>query len=167
MARRIQPRVVNIKSRLRLGRIVTESRTRLKWYGERVAAGIEDTLTQRLTIVGKFVRDKVVLNISIPVTKKKSSRTGRLRAIERSLPGEFPRADTARLRGDIFLRVVKRGSRSKEARIGTTLKYGLILEVSESLDRSFLVRTLLEERPLIEGILLRPMKISGGPPISF
>lgn len=52
----------------------------------------------------------------------------------------------------------KTSARVYEGFVGTPLDYGLVLEVSKKLDRSFLKRTLDEERPLVMRLLLGPIK---------
>lgn len=129
--------------------------TRLEWFGDRVLGNVRIGMEARLRATAQLLRDKVVINISIPVVKQKSARTGRIVVTERSRPGEFPRADTTRLMKDIFWEV-----RQEEmtARVGTTLDYGLYLELY--MHRSFLRRTLMEVADRIGVILADP---SGGP----
>jgi hypothetical protein len=73
----------------------------------------------------------------------------------RSKPGEFPRADTTRLMKDIFH---VHDPSVPVSRIGTTLKYGLLLEVK--LNRSFLRRTLMEMRAQVL-LILQGGNVSG------
>jgi hypothetical protein len=129
--------------------------TRLEWFGERVMRNVNIGIIARLKATGQLLRDKVVINISIPVVKRKSKRTGRIVVIERSKPGEFPRADTTRLMKDIFWEVDEREMRG---RVGTTLDYGLELELH--MRRSFLRRTLNELAPQI-GLIIA--SAGGGP----
>ena len=112
-------------------------------------------MDSRLKIAAQLTRDKVVLNIRKPVLKRIGPRSGKVQVIERSKPGEFPRLDTGRLSKDIFWE--RRGE--MEYIVGTTLHYGLVLEVSRRLKRKFLRRTLDEMRPTINRI------ISSGPPL--
>jgi hypothetical protein len=101
------------------------------------------TLAQRVRLAGQFLRDAVVVNLSRPVRKYTGPISGRIQVDpkSRSEPGEFPRADTTRLMKDIFH---KHYPEECLSRVGTTLKYGLILETR--MDRSFLRRTLREKR---------------------
>lgn len=115
--------------------------TRLDWYGDHVLHDINRGLDSRLKLCGQLLRDKVVLNISIPVVKEKSPLTGRIIVTERSQPGEFPRADTTRLMKDIFWEFHHEHGQSF-VNVGTTLDYGLYLEMF--MRRSFLRRTFLE-----------------------
>ncbi len=103
-----------------------------------------------MLIATEYLRDKVVKNISVPVTKEVIA--GRTRVTERSKPGEFPRADAPHLYKTIFKHVVKTG-RGVEGYIGTTLDYGAILETSERLRRSFIRRTVVEELDRLGRIL--------------
>jgi len=129
--------------------------TRLQWFGDQVARGIRMTVRQRLTVAAQMLRDKVVINISNPVTKTRGGRGGggrstktRVEPASRSRSGDFPKADTTRLMKDIFYEVNEDGL---EAIVGTTLDYGLILETR--MGRSFLVRTLNELGPQIARII--------------
>jgi hypothetical protein len=117
------------------------------------------TAAQRVRIAGQFVLDKTRVNLSRPVRKiRRSSRaadgskTSRVSVDpnSRSKPGEFPRADTTRLMKDVF-HVHDANETNPVSRIGTTLKYGLLLEVA--MNRSFLRRTLNEMRSQILLIL--------------
>jgi len=63
--------------------------------------------------------------------------------VERSKPGEYPRADTGLLSKSIFSEVKRVGRYSYKGYVGTPLDYGLILEWT--LNRSFLLRTYMEE----------------------
>ncbi len=129
--------------------------TRLQWFGQRVIGNINIGMEARLRATAQLLRDKVVINISIPVVKEKSRRTGRIVVTERSRPGEFPRADTTRLMKDIFWEV---RPEEHSARVGTTLDYGLWLEIR--MHRSFLRRTLNEIGDQLGVILASP---GGGP----
>ncbi len=101
------------------------------------------TVANRVKLAGNFLRDMVVANLARPVFKRKGVRSGRtvVDPASRSVPGEFPRADTTRLVKSIFHH---HDPQRVESRIGTPLKYGLILETR--MDRSFLRRTLNEMR---------------------
>jgi len=130
------------------------------------------TLQQRVTLAANYLRDQVVRNLSTPVekivTKKLKVVKGkdgqeRLKLTyrvkvdpkSRSKPGEFPRADTTLLMKSIFYDVKEVGPGSFEAKVGTALDYGLILEISEELDRSFLVRTLNKEAATVTQIITK------------
>ena len=108
-------------------------------------------MRQRLQLAGQLLRDRVVINISRPVTKTRrvGGRGGGSRIVvtNRSRPGEFPKADMTRLMKDVFFRFED----EETVVVGVSLDYGLILETR--MDRSFLVRTLNELRPAIIRIL--------------
>jgi hypothetical protein len=105
----------------------------------------------RLRLAAQLLRDKVVVNLSVPVVKERrrgaGGRFARVRVTQRSRPGEFPRADTTRLMKDIYYEMQGR----EMAIVGTTLDYGLILETR--MDRAFLRRTLLEMQTDLTRIL--------------
>jgi hypothetical protein len=126
------------------------ARVRVKSYRKEVEKDIRLTMTQRLKLAGQITRDQIVRNISRPVRKYKGPRSGRIQVdpASRSKPGEFPKADTTRLRKDIFWEL-----RGKETVIvGTTLDYGAILETR--MDRSFLRRTVRESERMITNMLV-------------
>ena len=130
--------------------------TRIEWFGREVARNTNITMMGRVKLASQLTRDKTVANLSRPVTKSKGPRSGRIVVTERSVEGEFPRADTTRLMKDIFFDVDVTPSGPRGI-IGTTLDYGLILETR--MNRSFLQRTLEEVRPIIALMLT-----SGRPP---
>jgi hypothetical protein len=135
--------------------------TRVKFFINDVLKKKNLSMAQRIKVATQLLRDKVATNLSRPVRKykKDGGRDSSGKFLKgsktfvdpqsRSKPGEFPRADTTRLMKDIFKSISDNGL---EGRVGTTLKYGLILETR--LDRSFLRRTLNEMRSDIIAILL-------------
>ena len=140
-----------------LARRSSRFKERIKWFDKKVAKQINLTLTQRVGLAGQLVRDKTVINLSTPVRKIKrrisrgpnqGKTLTRVDPDSRSKPGEFPRADTTRLMKSVTFSQV-----GTEARIGTNLGYGLLLETE--FDRSFLVRTLNEMRSTIKKILTK------------
>lgn len=136
---------------------------RLEWYGERVRGNVRMGIQERLKLTAQLLRDKVVINISIPVVKIRKKITitdpddGRRKRVtrtvvdpdSRSKPGEYPRADTTRLMKDIFWDLRPDLLR---ARVGTTLDYGYYLEMR--MQRSFLRRTLYEVRDRLMIVLI-------------
>ena len=111
------------------------------------------TVAQRVRIAGQFVHDKVKVNLSRPVRKIKG-RISKRTVVDpnsRSKPGEYPRADTTRLMKDVFHIHDKGDPLNPSSKIGTTLAYGLRLEVA--MNRSFLRRTLNELRSQVLLIL--------------
>jgi len=135
---------------------------RIEWFIDQVSNTVNLSMTQRVRTATEFLRSRVVKNISIPVTKATSRKTGRVVVLERSKPGEFPRADTTQLMKTIFKKV-KSTKSFAEGYVGTPLDYGLILETR--MNRSFLVRTLREESTRIRRILTGPIR--GGRGTSF
>jgi len=109
-------------------------------------AGANLNLKQRMEIVTEYLVSKTVTNISRPVTKTKGKRSGRIVVTNRSKSGEYPKADTTQLKKSIAKDVRVVGRDVVDGYIGTPLDYGLILETSKRLNRSFLTRTFREER---------------------
>jgi len=128
---------------------------RVEWLGDQFQARVRATMRQRITAAAQVLRDQVVINLGIPVIKRKSARTGRITVdpTSRSKPGEFPRADTTRLMKDIFWKIDERHNEIS-ATVGTSLDYGLRLETK--MNRSFLRRTFREMLPQLRRILLPP-----------
>ena len=143
--------------------------TRLEWFGNRVRNNVRIGMVARLKATGQLLRDAIVINISIPVEfyfriwKTTDPDTGRQRTVrqkvvtKRSKKGEYPRADTTRLMKDIFWEIHEEHSL---VRVGTTLDYGLWLETTVPLQRSFIRRTLFERISQLGVILASP---GGGP----
>ena len=142
-------------ARIRRTGAAAGEKVRFQWFIKEVVQKIELTLFQRVTLATEILRNQIVKNISVPVTKERSQ--GRVIVTERSRKGEFPRADTTQLRKTIF-GDVRRRRRIVEGFVGTPLDYGLILEVSEKLDRKYMTRTMNEMRPTIKKILTGPIK---------
>lgn len=118
---------------------------------------LEIAAEDRVKIATEHLRATVVKNISIAVGKGVSTRTGRIVVTERSVHGEYPRAETTELLKSIFGEVREVEPGVFEGYVGTPLEYGLILEVSPSLDRRFLLRTFYEEYTILVGILTGPI----------
>ena len=130
-----------------------DAHVEIESFVNEVNAMIHLTLKQRVFIAVNFLQDRIVRNISVPVTKEViGSRTV---VTERSKPGEFPRADTTTLLKTIFSDVKDDGNGRIEGYVGTPLWYGLELETM--MDRRFLTRTLDEERGNITRILTGPI----------
>jgi len=128
-------------------------------------------LRKRMQLATAHLMNKVIQNISRPVTKTPMNRiatrtvngvtrekgTQYTKVTDRSVAGEFPKADTSLGIKSIMMSVDEVSPGCFEGRVGTDLDYMVILEVSESLDRSFLVRTAQEEFPLLMQILSGPI----------
>lgn len=125
--------------------------TRLVWLADKLTQKVTWGMATRLRVACQLLRDKVVLNISYPVTKYKSKLTGRtvVDPASRSKPGQFPHADTTRLMKDVYWVV---NDKALEGKVGTTLDYGLILELE--MNRSFLIRTWQEMKQYVLSVLL-------------
>ena len=132
--------------------------TRIEWFIEEVSDKINMTVEQRVRLATTYLRDKVVRNISRPVTKSRvTGKSGKsyTRVTDRSKAGEFPKADTTLLMKTIFDEQIHEEEGIYDGAVGTPLEYGLILELQ--MDRSFLVRSLNEERNTIVRILTGPI----------
>lgn len=127
----------------------------VQWFIRQVQQRVTLHMRSRVTIAAEYLKSKVVRNISRPVYKLTGPRGGRV-VTNRSKPGEFPKAETSQLMRTIFADVKGRGD-TVDAYVGTPLDYGLILETSPRLDRSFLRRTFNEEQSNIKRILTVPV----------
>ena len=127
---------------------------RIEWFDKKVVGKIKMTMRSRVLLATKLVESKVIKNISVAVKKETGARGG-IVVTQRSAPGEFPRADTTQLLKSIFSTVTSARGVS-DGVIGTPLDYGLILELK--MNRSFLKRTLNEERSKVMAILSGPIK---------
>ena len=156
MAARIpKPSAAVLAARARKGKIGAVRAARIEWFIENVSNKIQLTLKDRLRIAVQLLQSRVVENISRPVTKGTGPRGGRV-VLNRSKPGEFPKADTTQLMKTIFVGVRQVEKNVREGFVGTPLDYGLILETR--MNRSFLLRTLNEERGRITRILTGPIR---------
>lgn len=137
---------------------------REEWFIDQVARSVRLTLQQRVLIATEFLKNKVIINISRPVTKTiKKGKQGRnalgqftarrqyIVVTNRSKPGEFPKADTTNLMKTIFSDYKESSPGVYDGIVGTPVDYGLFLELF--MGRSFLVRTLVEQERKIERIL--------------
>lgn len=144
-----------IEARARRARNASSARARMNWFVEEVSKRTDLTLEQRVRVAVAFLQDRIVTNISVPV--KKEVVNGRVVVTERSVPGEFPRADTTTLRKSIFNDVDVPAIGHIRGFVGTPVWYAWALEFK--MMRSFLTRTFYEERN-------RLVKIIGGTPIA-
>lgn len=127
--------------------------TRIEWYIRQFMRGYNTSMSARVRLGAQLLRDQIVINLSVPVHKIRTSRGTRVDRTSRSKPGEFPRADTTRLMKDIFFEMRSTGFNPR-AIVGTTLDYGLILEIAGGRrGRPFLVRTLRQFEPQLRRIL--------------
>lgn len=145
-------------ARARRAQSAADRNVEVEWFINEVSSKIKLPIEARVKVATEFLRDKIVQNISRPVTKtpvtgKKGTYT---RITNRSKPGEYPKADTTQLMKSIFSVTMSTASGMYDGAIGTPIDYGVILELS--MDRSFMVRTLFEERSKIVAILTGPIK---------
>lgn len=124
---------------------------RFEWFLREVNDKINLNLRQRMQLATAYLLSKVVKNISVPVVRGTGVKSGRVVVVERSKPGEFPRAETTQLMKTVFSDVVETSPGNFDGYVGTPLDYGLILETQ--MNRSFLVRTLNEEKDVITRML--------------
>ena len=125
------------------------SNVRTEWFINEVLHTIGITLQERVLIATEMLKNKIIINISRPVTKKVvTNSAGQSRTIvsDRSTKGEYPKADTTLLQKTIFSAYDSPAEGVFDGYVGTPVDYGVILEVSKDMDRSFLVRTLIEEQ---------------------
>lgn len=145
------------RARQRRSEQAAASLVRIQWFVREVSDKIALTARERVRVATEYLKSKVVQNISAPVVKSKGRR-GRIVVSGRSKAGEFPRADTTQLIKGIFSTLGEPVRGMFEGYVGTPHDYGLILETSAELNRSFLVRTLREEEAVLRRILTGPIK---------
>jgi hypothetical protein len=138
------------------GRFVSGSggpkpRIRFKWRGREATETVARGVQRRVTVATAMLHAQVTKNIS-----KSVGRSGG-RVTERSRKGEYPRADTTQLMKTLFWDVRRSGA-STDGFVGTPLDYGVILEVSKRLDRSYMVRTLMEMRTKLKVQVTKPIR---------
>ena len=142
-------RFVEAARQRRVGAAVAAG-VRTEWFIKEVSDKVAMSMRNRVALATAMVKSKVFRNISQPVTKSGG------RITDRSRPGEFPHADTTHLMKTIFSTVIQTSKGVYDGIVGTPLDYGLILETRKN--RSFLTRTLNEERSKIQRILMGPIK---------
>ena len=148
---KFSPAVAAARSR-RSARAGTTS-VEIESYVDEVSKRIGMTLKQRVMTAVDFLQNRIVKNISVPVTKVVIG--GRTVVTERSVPGEFPRADTTLLMKSIFWDVREDAPNDVKGFVGTPTWYSLPLELL--MQRRFMTRTLDEERGNITRILTGPI----------
>ena len=130
------------------------SQARDEWFIDKAVQQANLTARQRVVLATEWLRNKTVLNISVPVTKEvRTRKDGGSQTVvtERSKPGEFPRADTTLLRKTIFGEVQETEPGVFDGYVGSPSDYGVRLELQ--LNRSFLLRSFVEEKPTLLKIL--------------
>jgi len=146
----------------------------IEWFIDEVCDKVNLTLKQRVKLAVELVHSKITSNVSIPVVRQvytrhekplnsdgtvnlagKAKKVSRSRVIERSKPGEFPRADLTQLMKSLFSGVDEPVRGFYDGFIGTPLDYAVVLELQ--MNRSFLLRTFNEERSKVMRILSGPI----------
>lgn len=122
-------------------------------FVDEVSKRIDLTLKQRMIVAVAFLQDRIVKNISVPVTKVVIG--GRTVVTERSKRGEYPRADTTQLMKSIFWDVKEDTPGMITGHVGTPVWYSMPLELL--MERQFMTRTLDEQRQNITRILTGPI----------
>ena len=145
-----------LKAHAREGAQAQQEYARFKWYAENVLNKVKLGMKERLQIAAAFVHKKTVVNISKPVVVA-TSKKGIRRVVERSKPGEYPRAETGQLRKTLSHGVTKDNNGEWVGYVSTPLIYGAILEMWEPLNRTYMRRTLNEERETVKKILSGPL----------
>lgn len=114
------------------------------WYGPQFTSLVNTEAARRLNRATALLHERVIKNISKPT-----------RTLGPSLPGNFPHADTGKLRQSIYMELATPSN--LEGRVGSRLKYAGWLEhgTNKMAARSYLRRTLREMQPRIRRILLR------------
>jgi len=112
----------------------------LKWHGEEFKRQLRTEMSKRLDMAGAYLRAEVVKNISLPT-----------RTLGPSLVGEYPHADTGKLRQSIF---TQRTSPTTLI-VGSSLVYA---KVHEYKGRSFFRRTIFERAAQLAKILGAPIR---------
>lgn len=127
-----------------------------EWFIDEVSQTVRMSLKSRVRLATELVKNRVIRNISRPVTKTVVKSGGRSKTIvsNRSKPGEFPKADTTHLMKTIFSAYTEENG-LYTGHVGTPVDYGVILELRMA--RSFLVRTLRESYNDVLRILSGPI----------
>ena len=128
---------------------------RIEWFIKEVSDKVAMTMKARVKLATEIVRNKVVKNISRPVTKGTGPRGGKV-VTDRSKEGEYMKAETTQLMKTVFSDVRQTAPGVWDGFVGTPQDYGVILELRRN--RKFLAATLNEERPTVKRILTGPIK---------
>jgi len=119
----------------------------MKWHGKRAIQGIEDEMRRRMNSAAARTAS---------YTRRMISES--TRANGASEPGEYPHADTGRLRNSVT-HDVERGTNGEIiGRVGSNVEYAEYLErgTRKMAARPFLLRAVLEMKDEIRRILGRP-----------
>ncbi len=128
-----------------------------RWRIDQVVNTVNLSMEKRVKLATAIIFDRIQKNINVPVVKSAGGRV-----VERSKPGEYPRVETSQLKKTLLTDVEQTSPGVWWGFIGTPLDYGLFLESDKIAPRikgrSYLVRTLNEERELVKTILTAPIK---------
>lgn len=159
------------EARARRAGLVHVDEIRTQSYIADVVNTITLKVSERTRLATEYLQSCVVKNINRPVTKTPTTRIATrvvkgvtykkgsqyTKVTDRSVAGEFPKADTTLLLTGIFNETWEDPPGCFNGGVGTPTDYGVILETNEALDRKFLTRTLNDERETIIQILSGPV----------
>lgn len=149
MATQAQLNVIEA-ARAKLAALSQDKSDKTKWFIDHVSATVQRTVRQRVRLATEYLKNRVVVNISRPVTKRLIGRT--VIVTNRSKPGEFPKADTTRLMKDISTHYSTDGHTGY---VYFTVDYGLNLELA--MNRSFMVKSFNREYDNLIKLLTGPI----------
>ena len=131
-----------------------ERNAKTEWFINEVSQAVRMPLRARVRLATELVKNRIIRNISRPVTKTVVGR--KVVVSNRSKPGEFPKADMTQLLKTVFSAYAEEAEGSYTGYVGTPISYGVILELRMA--RSFMVRTLRESYSDVLRILTGPIK---------
>lgn len=139
-----------------------EREAKTQWFIDEVSNTVRMSLRARVRLATELVKNRIIRNISRPVTKtivaQPSGKRWRTAVVvsNRSKPGEFPKADTTQLLKTVFSAYTEDADGGiYTGHVGTPIDYGVILELE--MDRAFLTRTLRESYSDVLRILTGPI----------
>jgi len=124
----------------------------IEWFIGKATRTIQLTMKRRVRLATQLLQSRVVQNLSVPVGRGVGGQI-----VQRSKPGEFPRAETVQLMRTIFTDF-QSDETGVSGHVCTPLDYGLLLELK--MQRPFLVRTLMEEKRKITKLLASEIQIT-------
>lgn len=145
---------------------------KISWRIPEVTNVIAMAMRDRVRVATMHLLNRVTQNISRPVTKTPTMRIATrtvggvtrekgsqyTKVTDRSVAGEFPKADTTLLLTSLMTDVQETMPGCWDGFVGTPLDYGLMLELR--MERQFLTRTLREEAPILASILGGPITVT-------
>ena len=129
---------------------------RVEWFIKEVNQKVKISMKNRVRIATALLKDKVVRNISRPVTKGTTGPRGGKLVTNRSKEGEYFKAETTQAMKSVFSQVIESSSGVYDGYVGVPLSYPVILETKRN--RKFLAASLNEERGRVNAILSGPLK---------